>query len=142
MDVYVVIFMFVLLFCIIAVCAPLFIFFFDTHSGIEKAAKENKTDKNNERIARFAIFFLFHFLPPDKCECGIIYVCILLACCILLFSISVLPVLFGERKRIARHVSLIFRLKMYGSIVLGALGGFNGLIKSTYRSDRVDVHRK
>lgn len=127
MDVYVVIFMFMLLFCVIAVCALLLR---EERKQQQQKRKKIKHTKIIKEIYRARLLF-FHFLPPDKCECGKIYVCILLACLLYIaFSISVLPVLcffFGERKRIARHVSLIFRLKMYGSIVLGALSGFDGL---------------
>jgi Mg2+/citrate symporter len=91
MYVYVVIFMFMLLFCIIAVCALLF--------RREKAAagaaakkKENKTHENNKRNISRA-FAIFSFLAARQMRMWK-NICVYIACLLYIaFSISVLPVL-------------------------------------------------
>lgn len=106
MYVYVVIFMFMLLFCIIAVCALLFRRE-KAAAGAEVKKKENKTHENNKRNISRA-FAIFSFLAA-RMRMWKIYVCILLACCILLFSISVLPVLcFLVRERESQDTSVSF----------------------------------
>lgn len=137
MDVYVVIFMFMLLFCIIAVCALLF--------RREKAAaaakkKENKTHENNKRnISRaFAIFFISCRPTNANVEKYMCVYCLLAVYCFFHFGFAGAMFFLVRERESARHVSLIFRLKMYGSIVLGALGCFNGLKINIYFSDRVE----
>lgn len=121
---------------VLLLCVPRFSFFFlsaffrhtlasgeSSSSSSQKKIKHTKIIKEIYR-ARFAIFSFLAARQTRMWNNICVYTCLLAVYCFFPFRFRRCLLFFGERKRIARHVSHIFRLKMYGSIVLGALEDF------------------